>query len=241
MLLPTAALAFALAPTSSAALAGPPRVQLSVSPARLALSGASARTLRLRNAGSERVLVDVTRRTADGRTAARTWLGVAPTRLSLRAGATAVLTVRVTPPRGAEPGDHRVLVLLTTRPLRSGGVNVQARLGVRVKIRVHGLVVRRLTVGRMRLDTRRARVLLVPIANRGTVSIPLRGKVKTYLASHGRRVARLRGPVPRALRPGGRTVLALPLPRGLHGSVTAVVRIKVGAGNTAERRYRLRL
>jgi hypothetical protein len=240
-LLPAAALAFALAATSPAALAGSPRVQLTVSPARLALSGASARTLKLRNAGSEQVVVDVTRRTADGKTAARTWLSVVPARVSLRAGATAVLTVRVTPPRGAEPGDHRVLVLLTTRPLRSGGVNVQARLGVRVNVRVAGLVVRRLTFGRMRLDARPDPALLVPIANRGNVSIPLRGQVKAYLARHGRRAARLSAPVPNALRPGGRTMLALPLPRGFHGPVTVVVLIKVGGGDSAERRYRLRL
>jgi hypothetical protein len=240
-LLLAAALASSLAATSSAALAGPPRVQLSVSPASVSLSGPSARTLKLRNDGTERVVVDVTRRTADGKTAARTWLGVVPTRLSLRAGATAVVTVRVTPPRGAEPGDHRVLVLLTTRPLRSaGGVNVQARLGVRVNVRLPGLVLRRLAFGRVRLDAQPDRALLVPIANRGNVSLVLRGHVKAYLAKRGRRVARLSASLPQALRPSGRTVLGFRVARHLHGRVTAVIRIRVGA-TTAERRYRLRL
>ena len=218
MLLLAAALAFALAPTSSAALAGPPRVQLSVSPARLALSGASARTLRLRNAGSERVVVDVTRRTADGRTAARTWLGVVPTRLSLRAGATAMLTVRVTPPRGAAPGDHRVLVLLTTRPTqrRRQRAGTARRAGQDPRTGVRAAADRRSHAPR---PTPR-RVVLVPIANRGTVSIPLRGKVNDCISPvtdgvlHGFAVL-----CHAHCGPGGRTMLALLLPRGLHGPV----------------------
>src|SRR5207245_9278731 len=109
-------LVLASAPFAEGADAGRPRVALSVSPAQLALAAPGSRTIKLRNNGAEQVVVDTTRRTFGRRAAAKTWLQIAPARVVLRHGGSSVLTLRVTPPRGAEPGDHHLLVLLTTRP-----------------------------------------------------------------------------------------------------------------------------
>src|SRR5947207_1831380 len=123
------------------------RVARSVSPARLAVAAPGSRTIKLRNDGAERVVVDVSRRTLGGQAAAKTWLRVVPAHVLLRSGESALLTLRVRPPRRAEPGDHQVLVQLTTRPVRGKRVSVQVRLGVRIRMTVSGRIVRRLTLG----------------------------------------------------------------------------------------------
>jgi hypothetical protein len=237
--------ALVLTPTPAAEGAGVDRarVALSVSPAQLVLAPPGSRRITLRNDGAESVVVDVTRRPAGGQTTARTWLQIAPARLLLRSGQSAILTLRVTRPCGAEPGDHRVLVLLTTRPLRGGRVNVQVRLGVRVTMRVPGRVVRHLTLGSLRVHRERnARLLFVSVANRGNVTVQLRGHVSASLGRRGKQLARLDPRAQRALLPGARTVLSLRYGGPARGLVTAVVRIRLGSGiRLAERRYRIRL
>jgi hypothetical protein len=235
--------ALVLAPAPSAAGAGAdrPRVSLSVSPARLALTAPGARTIKVRNDGAERVVIDATRRTPDPQTATKTWLQIVPARLSLRSGESATLTIRVKQSRRAEPGDHQVLVLLTTRALRGGRVNVQVRLGVRVKVVVRGHIVRRLTLGRLRVHRRRdARFLFVSVANRGNVTVQLRGRVAALLVRRGQRLARLSSPARRALLPGARAVVALRYRGRVRGLVSAVVHIGFGV-RIVERRYRIRL
>ena len=239
------ALALALASASSAEGAGAarPRVALSVAPAELALIAPSSRRLKVRNDGAERVVVDVTRRAVGPQPAAKAWLQIAPARLSLSSGESRVLTLRVRRPRGAEPGDHPVLVLLTTRPLRGGGINVQARLGVRIKMRVPGRIVRRLTLGGVRVRrARTTRHLLVPVANRGNVTLQLRGQVTVALFRRGRQLTRLSPVVRRLLQPGARTVVVLRYRGRTRGLVTAVVRVRLDSRiPVVERRYRLRL
>ena len=231
------------APYAEGAGAARPRVALSVSPARLALAAPGSRTIKLRNDGAERVAVDVSRRTLGGQAAAKTWLRILPAHVLLRPGESAILTLRVKPPGRAEPGDHHVLVLLTTRPLRGGRVNVQVRLGVRIKIVVSGRIVRRLTLGGLRVHRQRsARIIFVPVMNRGNVTVQLRSCVTASLIRHSHQLARLNLPVQGPLRPGARAVLALRYGGHARGLVTAVVRIQLGAGvRVVERRYRLRL
>lgn len=237
--------ALVLAPVPSAEGAGAerPRVALSVSPAQIALAAPGSRRIKLRNDGAETVTVDVTRRPVGGQTAATAWLQVGPARLSLRSGESAAMTLRATPPRSAEPGDHRVLVLLTTRPLRGGRVNVQVRLGVRIRMRVPGRVVRHVTLGRLRVRRGRdARWMLVSVANRGNVTVQLRGHVTASLVRRGKYLGRLSPRVRRALLPGARAVLALHYAGRARGLVTAVVRVRLGSGiHIVERRYRIRL
>jgi hypothetical protein len=228
----------AAVPLAKGAAAEPPRVQLSVSPARVAVAGPGARTLTLRNAGAERVVVDVSRPAA-----ARTWLQLVPAHLALGAGRSAILTLRVTPARRMEPGEHRALLLLTTRAPPGGRLNVQVRLGVPVTMRIAGRIVRRLTLGGVRVRARgSARFILVSVANRGTVSVPIRGRVSVVMVRHGRQLARLRLHAPRALQPGAGAVLVLRYTGRAHGLVTAFVRVRLGPGlRVVARRYRLLL
>jgi hypothetical protein len=237
------ALVLASAPIAEGADADRPRVALSVSPARLALAAPGSRTIKVRNDGAERVVVDVARGTLGRQTAAKTWLQIVPSRLVLRSRESATLTIRVKPPQRAEPGDHPVLILLTTRAPRGSRVNVQLRLGVRITMVVPGRIVRHLTFGGLRVRRRRdVRLLFVSIANRGNVTVQLRGCVTALLVRRGQRVARLSPRARRALLPGARAVLALRYRGRLRGFVSAVVRIRLGSGlRVVERRYRLRL
>ena len=237
------ALVLASAPSAEGAGAGRPRVALSVSPAQLALAAPGSRRIKLRNDGAERVVVDATRRTVGRQTAAKTWLQIVPARLSLRSGESGMLTLRVKPPRRAEPGDHHVIVLLTTRPLRGGRVNVQVRLGVRIRVVVPGRIMRRLTLGGLRVHRRRsARLMFVSVTNRGNVTVPLRGRVTALLLRRGQRLAQLAPRGRRALLPGARVVLALRYGGRVRGLLTVVIRVRLGPGVRAvERHYRVHL
>jgi hypothetical protein len=237
-----AAAVLASAPSAEGADADRPRVAVSVSPAQLALVGPGSRRIKLRNDGAERVAIDVTRR-AVGRQAVAAWFRIVPGRVLLASGDSATLTLRVSPPRKAEPGTHRALVLVTTRPLRDGPVNVRMRLGIRLRIVVPGRIVRRLTLGGLRVHRRRhAQLLFVSIANRGNVTVNLRGHVTAWLVHRGHRPARLRPLARRTLLPGARAVLTLRHRGRVRGLVTAVVQVSLGSSiRLVERRYRLRL
>jgi hypothetical protein len=163
--------------------------------------------------------------------------------MSLRSGASANLTLRVRRPRRAEPGDHDALVLLTARSLVGDRVNVQMRLGIRVTMRMPGRIVRHVRLGSLRVDRRRAAwFMFVSAANRGNVTVPLRGHVAASLLRRGRRVARLDPRARAELLPGARAVLALRYSGHVRGPVIAVVQIRLRPGvRLVERRYRLRL
>jgi hypothetical protein len=238
-----AALVLASAPSAAGADADRPRVALSVSPARIALAAPGARTIKLRNSGAERVVVDVTRRPLGLQPATATSLRIAPARVVLRSGESAILTLRANLPRHAEPGEHQVLVLLTTRPLRGGRVNVQVRLGVRIRMVVPGRIVRNAALGGLRLRrSHNARFMFVSVTNRGNVTVPLRGRVTALLLRRTQRLAQLIPRGRRALLPGARAVLALRYGGRVRGLLTVVVRIRLGPGvRVVERRYRVRL
>jgi hypothetical protein len=237
------ALVLASAPSAAGADADRPRVSLSVSPARLALAAPGARTIKLRNSGAEQVVVDVTRRPLDPQPAAKTWLQISPARLVLHSGENAILTLRASPPLHAEPGEHHVLVLLTTRPLHGGRVNVQVRLGVRIRVVVPGRIVRNAALGGLRIRrSHTARFMFVSVTNRGNVTVPLRGRVTALLLRRGQRLAQLTPRGRRTLLPGARAGLALRYSGRVRGLRTVVVRIRLSPGVRAvERRYRVRL
>jgi hypothetical protein len=218
-------------------------VALSVSPARIALAAPGARTIKLRNSGTERVMVDVTQRPLGPQPAAATSLRIAPARVVLRSGDSAILTLRANLPRRAEPGEHDVLVLLTTRHLRGDRVYVQVRLGVRIRMVVPGRIVRNAALGGLRLHrSHNARFMYVSVTNRGNVTVPLGVRVTVLLLRRGQRLAQLTPRGRRALLPGARAVLALRYGPRVRGLLTVVVRIRLGPGvRVVERRYRVRL
>jgi hypothetical protein len=212
-----------------------PRVALSVSPAKVAVVAPGSRRITVRNDGAGRVDVAIA--------VATTQLHVAPRRLQLPTGKSASLTLRAVLDRKSEPGEHRALVLLTAHSSRGGHVDLQLRIGVRVKVRVPGQIVRRLVLRGLRVQrTHRGRLMRVSVANRGNVTVHLRGNVTASLFRRGRRVDRLRLLPPRTLPPGVRATLVLRYSGRVRGPVTAVVRVRLGAGvPTVERRYRIRL
>jgi hypothetical protein len=201
---------------------------LAVSPARTTLRAPASRTIQISNLGSDQIAVDVAWRPLGGG-APHGWLTVAPGRLVLRRGARGFVTVRAG--TGASPGDHDVLVLVTGRNAGSEHVAVRVRAGVRVRIRVPGRLVHRLTPTGVR--TRR-RALLVAVTNRGNVAEQLRGRVRVTLLARGRVISRLRSRTFREVYPGTRAIVVLPYAGRTRGPVTAVVRVA-----SSERKYRL--
>jgi hypothetical protein len=234
-----------VAPASSAKGVGAarPPVALSVSPARIAVTAPGSRAIRLRNVGAGDVVVDTTRKPLGARAPASGWVTIAPRRLLLRPGDGAALTLRVAPRSGAAPGDHHVLVLLGARQAETTHVLVRLRLGVVVRVRVQGRIVRSLQLGRLNVARRgRARLLSASVANRGNVSEDLRNRATIALGRHGRVFARFRAAAPRELFPGTRAGLRARYRGRVRGIVRAVVTVRVGERRRPLRRsYAIRL
>ncbi len=215
MIVCTAAVACLLAPASPLAGAGKPLVSLVATPAHVALAGRSRQTVRLRNGGTERLVVDATRagfaldprgrpKIVAGRAVrlASSWIVVRPTSLVIPAGQTRRLTIVSRVPPRAEPGDHHALVLVTSRPRRRGAVFVRMRLGVVVVIRAPGRIVRRLTPVRLHVRrSARGRLLELLVANRGNVTESVSRACIGLSLYRGRRRVAVLGPSPRQLLP----------------------------------------
>jgi hypothetical protein len=220
-----------------------PRVALSVSPAHLELEPPGSRTVRVRNDGTGRLAIDVVPRDAGVRAGAG-WLRIRPAHLVLGAGQSSLLTLRATRPQRAEPGDHPTLVLLTTRLQQAQSrLDVHLRVGVRVELVVPGRVVRDVRLGGVRVQRRRgAWVVSVSVANRGNVTVRLRGRVQADLLRRGRHVAHDRPAAQRALRPGARSAVVLRCNGRVRGKVVLTVRLGFGPGvPSVVRRYRIHL
>jgi hypothetical protein len=220
-----------------------PPVALSVSPARIALVAPAARAIQLRNVGAEPVVVDVTRKSVDGRGTVKALLGIRPKHLVLRPGSSRVLTLRAGAERGAGPGDHQLRLLFVARAVDAGRVTVRLRLGVGVRVRVAGRIIRRLAVRGLGVRRRAGtHILYVSLANTGNVTEQIRGRLTVTLTRGDRFVSRLRSHAARELYPGAHVVVGLRYLGGVRGVVTAVVRLGLGGGVRAvERRYRIRL
>jgi hypothetical protein len=247
------AVVLALAPTGARAVRKP--VALTAAPARVFLEGTNHSAVRVTNAGTKRVVVDVSKAgfglTLRGRPriirrgarSAASWLKLRPTRLALPPRASASLAVSTRVPRNAEPGDHDAVVLLTTRPSTGARVAVRVRLGVVVVVRAPGAVVRRLELRRLWVVRRgRRRLLELRVGNRGNVTETLaQVHVTISRARTGRRLATL-GAARRDLRPHTQGILDFRLRRRVHGAVSARVVIPPAPGRSAIRRtYAIRL
>jgi hypothetical protein len=246
-----------LAPAAPGASAARPPVALSASPTRLTLLGATRQAIRVVNAGTGPVVVDVApagfgigmrgqprivARGADARSAAA-WLVIRPKRVVLPAGGSASVSVASSPPPRAAPGDHAALVLLTTRA-RPGGIGVRMRIGVAIVLRIPGTIVHRLELRSLRVATAGpARVLRLVVANSGNVIESLApGRLEVTLLARNGPVARLR-PRARELLPRTTGSFDLRCPAGLHGWV--MVRVALTSARdgraTLRRSFRVRL
>ncbi|MFC5824650.1 hypothetical protein [Nonomuraea insulae] len=176
------------------------------------------------------------------------WLKV-PDKVSIAAGATSVVPVKVSIPRNATPGDHPAGVTASLETV-SGQVRVQNRVGVRLNIRVTGDYVAKLAVTGVRAEytgswnpfTAGSVEVTYTVANAGNVRLvtgnrvvtstlvgesswsdPSAAKARELMPGGSRTfVARVPGAWP--LGPIGTTVTAIPSPAG-----------KALAGVTAER------
>jgi hypothetical protein len=226
----------------SASGAAAPPIALSVSPSRLALVAPASRTIVVRNDGAKRVAVDVARRPL-GADASGEWLRVRPSRVVLRAGASAVLTLHARRVAQASAGDHQLRLLFSARSAGESRIAVRLRLGVAVRIRVPGRIARFVDVRGLRVRKQSGvRVLLLRLVNRGNATEQLRGRVSVTLLHDRRVVSRLRPRAFRELFPGARTVIAMRYAGRVRGLVTALATVDLGRGaRRVERRFRLRL
>ena len=205
-------------------------IALTVSPAHAVMTTPASRAIDVRNAGTANVGVAV-------RSPSSRLLEIRPHRLMLRPGSHRLVTVRARAVVRARAGDHELLVLLVARPLERSAVAVQMRVGVHLRVRVPGRLVRHIIVLGVRVQRKtRPRLLLVALANAGNVTEPLRGRVTVRLVRRGRVLSRLRYAGRRELVPGSHVAIPLPYRGGVHGTLDGIV--KVGS---VERRYRLRL
>jgi hypothetical protein len=234
----------------------PASVALAAAPVRLQLSAASSRTIQVTNPGGTTAVVDVApggyavdahgrpRVGVVGHGSAGRWIRVVPRRLALRPAGRASLALSAVVPRGARPGDHTALLLLTTQPLRSGSVPARVRIGVVVVVRVPGRIIRRLLLRGLAVRRRgRGCLLELSIVDRGNVDEWVGARrLSISLARRGHLVARLR-PLARRFLARSSGLIEARCRSGLRGEMNAVVRLsRPRPGLAAIRRtYRIRL
>ena len=251
-----AALAFGPAAGPLLGAAGLPSASLSASPSRVRVAAGGQSTLLVTNAGARVVVVtagpagyalDLRGRPRIARSGvaggSAPWLVVRPQQFKLAPGATIPLTVSTSLPRHAAPGDHAALIVLATRPADVGHVAVALRLGVVVDVRVPGVVVRRLSLGRVRVRRLASgSTLEVVVANNGNVSELLRsGRLEVTLRRRGRLLAILRSQG-QELLPHTAGIVDFHYRGKAHGRVTAVVELSRAAGaRPVQRRFELGL
>jgi hypothetical protein len=250
------ALALLLASASAGASRTRPPVALAATPAHVDLEGTARAAVSVRNSGSRSVVVDVSRagfaldlrgrpklvaRNAVPRSAAD-WLSFRPRSLVLRPGTAGAVTIASKVPRGAEPGDHDALVLVTSRRQARDGLAVRMRMGIVVVVRAPGEIVHRLALRGLGVGhgSRSSRFLELGVSNRGNVTETLEraGSVLSLFRAD-RRVARLTA-VPRDLRPGTSGVLQFRYRGRLVGPYVARVDLTTEAG-VYRRTFRLKL
>jgi hypothetical protein len=251
------AFAFVLVPVSAGigATAAARPLALTAAPARLAFRGGGDATVRIRNTGTKRVVVEaalagfaldlrgrphvVARRRARS---AAPWLRLRPARFTLAPHSVAHLHVTARLPRHVEPGDHDALVLLSTRPIERARVAVRLRVGVVVLVRAPGTVVRRVRLGRLRVVRRRGkRTLELIVANAGNVTERLRVHAVLSRLSTRRHVMTAVA-APRDLHARTRGLFEFRLRTPEHVAVIARVVIPAAPGRPVVRRaYHLRL
>jgi hypothetical protein len=219
-------------------------LSLSVAPAHVSLTPGVTQTIEVTNTGRAPVVVAASTAgyALDLRGRARivqsagtaSWLSLRPARLVLPPRSSLPLTIAARRPPGAQPGDHDVLVLLTSVPRAVGALSVRMRVGVVVAVRVPGRLV--IELDAVALRRARAGLIELSLANRGNVVEQIApARVSLVLWRRGRVLARL-GPVVRRLLPRTRGLAEFDYPRQIRGLVTAVVEI-----GSQRRAFRLRL
>jgi hypothetical protein len=227
---------------------------LAASPARVTLSGADSRTIRVTNAGGGVASVDVApagftldlrgrprivRRTD----AAALRLEVQPRRLTLQPGEATTLTVSAVPPPHVRAGDHPALVLLTTQR-RGAGLGVRMQIGIVVIVRIPGAVLHRLELRGLRVRRgHRGDLLELSVVNGGNVTERLaRERVRVSLRQRGRLIARLRAG-PRELFPRSRATETFRYRGRLRGPAAVLVEVVRPANGVPilRRTFRIRL
>ncbi len=237
-----------------AATVAVPPVALAAAPARLLVRASSRAVIQVANTGSVPLDVRVSRAglslgregspTIGPQATPRGWLFVSRTRFRIRAHATSPLVVRAGALRAARPGDHATLLLLSAgRPGRRA-IGVSLRIGVVVVLRARGAVARRLVLGSLRVERRRAvRVLRIGVANRGDLDEWLGGgRVQLTLRRAGRVVGHP-PVVPRRLLARTRGVVVATVRGHPRGSYSLQVRLLRPRPHTAvlRRSYRVGL
>jgi hypothetical protein len=233
-------------------------VSLVAAPSHVNLVGIAQQTIAVMNSGRDPVVIDVAEAglsldlrgrpsivaRREGLRTAVSWLGVRPRQLTLPAGTRGMLIVVSKPPRGAQPGDHATLVLLTTRPVQRGTIAIRTRIGVIVVVRAPGPIVRRLELRRLRVRrSRGTRSFELLVGNRGNVAEPLgRNCLALSLRRGGRRLATVR-PAPRELLPHTSGIVEFAYSGHLRGPVAARVELSAQApcGGILRRTFRVRL
>jgi hypothetical protein len=116
------------------------------------------------------------------------------------------------------------------------------RLGVRMRLRVPGRIVRRVELRRLRVERRRGvKVIRLTVANRGNVTVELGSRLTLSLIRHGHVVARLRRRGRFELLPGAKAVVPVRYRGRLRGFVTIVADVRLDRGMRVQRRFRIRL
>jgi hypothetical protein len=241
--LPTAAVVLATAAAApTRPPAGGPFISLSATPAHMTLLGGVRQTLLVRNDGASSVRLlaartafafdlygnaSVAPRQIPPRSA-HAWLAVSPKHLTLAPGREGALRVVAHPPRGASPGDHQALVLLSASARGGARVAVRARIGVLVLVRVPGRIVRQVVVGRV--WARHAHTIAVTAVNRGNVAERLLPGQVTVSLRRGHRIVEVVRGTARDLLPRSRGILVMRCRTLLRRSVTAVVHIAAQPG-----------
>lgn len=236
-------------------LASPRPASIAAAPARVTLTGAEQRTIRVTNSGGAIALIDVAPagfaldlrgrpRIVPRSDAVAARLVVQPRRLALQPGEPSTLVVSAAIPPHARAGDHPTLVLLTTRPRPGSGLGVRLQIGIVVMVRVPGAVTHRLDVRRLRVRrVHGADLIELAVLNRGNVTERLgRGRVLVTLRRRGRVIARL-ATTAREVFPRAVATQAFRYAGRFRGLVTALVAVARPASGVPvlRRSYRIRL
>jgi hypothetical protein len=247
-----AAVTLAAVALSAASGSTPARLALSVSPAHLSLKAGGRATIHVRGVPGGRLLLRTSiaglaldrrgRPQIAGRRDAAGWLTLHPRSISARRdGATFVVVSRL--PKGARPGDHTAIVLLTATAPGGKGIAVGMRVGLVVTVRVSGRSIRRVEVvaARARSAPGGARLIAVTVANRGGRIESIGGaRLAVTLMRRGRVIGRFRV-ARRPLLPHTRVIVVFRQRSVVRGVVVARVAIARPDGRMTARRFRLRL
>lgn len=226
-----------LAPAAAGASSGLPTLSVAAWPARTVVTAPGRTTIHVDNPGPDAIVVDAAASgyalDLRGRPVLRpgratgTWLVIRPTRVVVHARSRAEVSVVVERPRTARPGDHALVVLLTTRVPSGRKVLARLRIGVVVVVRVPGAATRLLRVDGLQVERRGRRTLLgVSVVNEGNLDEWIsKRRLEIRLLRRGRLIATLEA-VPRRLLARAHGLVEARSAGRMTGTVAAVVLLR---------------